>query len=203
MRRKGKSRRWLVATVMVLAAAAAWCVGLAGFVAHIPRAGDPADNRTTNAIVVLTGGRGRVEHGSQLLVERRARLLLVSGVGAAVEIHQLLPDAPLPADLVACCVTLGRAARDTRENAIETAGWASAHQVTSLRLVTADFHMPRSLLEFRRLLPDTEIVPEPVPSRNVRFERWWMWPGTASLLASEYTKYLAARLRAAVAGRND
>ncbi|MEP4888089.1 MAG: YdcF family protein, partial [Alphaproteobacteria bacterium] len=86
-------------------------------------------------------------------------------------------------------------ARNTRENAVEAAGWVAANGVTSLRLVTADFHMPRSLLEFHSRLPDVKIVPDPVTSENVHLTRWWRWPGTAFLLAGEYNKYLAARLR--------
>jgi uncharacterized SAM-binding protein YcdF (DUF218 family) len=71
----------------------------------------------------------------------------------------------------------------------------------SLRLVTADYHMLRSLFEFRRAMPETEIIAHPVFPNQVRRESWWRSPGTASLLISEYDKFLVALLRAAVAGR--
>ena len=62
----------------------------------------------------------------------------------------------------------------------------------SLRLVTAWYHMPRSLLEFGRAMPDIEIVAHPVFPEQVKSEHWWAWRGTAMLLISEYAKYLAA-----------
>jgi uncharacterized SAM-binding protein YcdF (DUF218 family) len=65
----------------------------------------------------------------------------------------------------------------------------------SLRLVTAAYHMPRSLLEFRRVLPNAEIVPHPVFPEPVKQRGWWPWPGSASLIVSEYSKYLVARAR--------
>jgi len=66
--------------------------------------------------------------------------------------------------------------------------------------VTADYHMPRSLLEFRRAMPDVEILVHPVFPDQVHRSIWWRSPGTASLLIGEYNKYLLALARAAVAG---
>jgi uncharacterized SAM-binding protein YcdF (DUF218 family) len=71
----------------------------------------------------------------------------------------------------------------------------------SLRLVTAAYHMPRSLLEFHRVLPGTEIVPHPVFPEHVKQRSWWRWPGSASLFASEYSKYLVALARGLFDGR--
>jgi len=34
-----------------------------------------------------------------------------------------------------------------------------------------------------------------VSVRNIRLDGWWSRPGTAMLLAGEYTKYLAIRLQ--------
>ena len=121
--------------------------------------------------------------------------MLISGVGIDVRLQDLISETDLSPDIQQCCVTLGRAARDTRENAIEAAGWAASRNISSIRLVTSDFHMPRSLLEFKRRLPHTQILAEPVSVRNIRLDGWWSRPGTAMLLAGEYTKYLAIRLQ--------
>jgi uncharacterized SAM-binding protein YcdF (DUF218 family) len=43
---------------------------------------------------------------------------------------------------MACFVTLGFAAADTRSNAAEAARWAAQNEVRSLRLVTTDWHRP-------------------------------------------------------------
>lgn len=193
-------RRWRRLFIPVGLLAVAWTVGLFVFVDHIPAvAGGQDSDLRTDAIVVLTGGRGRVEQGTRLLARSAARKMLISGVGPNVAARDVIPATRLESAILDCCVTLGRAARNTRENAVETAGWVAANDVTSLRLVTADFHMPRSLLEFHSRLPDTTIVPDPVKSENVRLSRWWLWPGTAFLLAGEYNKYLAARARVFVA----
>ena len=67
--------------------------------------------------------------------------------------------------------------------------------LTSLRLVTASYHMPRSLIEFHSAMPGTPIVPHPVATDGFRREAWWAWPGTLRLVVSEYNKTLAALAR--------
>ncbi|MDA0786144.1 MAG: YdcF family protein [Proteobacteria bacterium] len=199
MARRAK-RRWRRILVPVGLLAFAWAVGLFAFVNEIPLVAEIRDDSLrTDAIVVLTGGRGRVELGTALLAGSAARTMLISGVGPNVAPRDLIPDSRLNPATLDCCVTLGKVARNTRENAVEAAGWVAANNVASLRLVTADFHMPRSLLEFHSRLPDTVIVADPVKSENVRLSNWWRWPGTAFLLAGEYNKYLAARARVFVA----
>ncbi len=191
-----RKRRWRRILVPLAVLVLLWVAGLFGFVDGIPtRSEPPPETARTDAIVVLTGGRGRVARGTDLLASGVAERMLISGVGANAAARDLIPKERLASHTLACCVTLGRAARNTRENAVETAGWVAANRVASLRLVTADFHIPRSLLEFRAHLPQVEIVADPVTSENVRLARWWRWPGTAVLLAGEYNKYLAARAR--------
>ena len=46
-----------------------------------------------------------------------------------------------------CCVDLGFTAADTVGNARETATWAKSMGYDSLIVVTADYHMPRAMLE--------------------------------------------------------
>ncbi len=194
--RRPRSYRWRSFGAVAMALAAVWLFGLFLFVERIAHT-VPID-RATDAVVVLTGGAGRIDRGAELLAQAKARQMLISGVGTDVPLEDLLSDRQLSRRLLDCCVTLGRAARDTHENAIETAGWAASRNVESIRLVTADFHMPRSLLEFRSGLPGILIVPEPVSSPNIRIDGWWRRPATASLIAGEYTKYLATRAHKAL-----
>jgi uncharacterized SAM-binding protein YcdF (DUF218 family) len=65
----------------------------------------------------------------------------------------------------------------------------------SIRLITAAYHMPRSLLEFHRAMPGVQVLPYPVFPHQVKQESWWRWPGTTNLLVREYNKYLVALLR--------
>lgn len=198
---RAKKRRWRRTLGPLAVLILVWIIGLFVFVDGIP-AGmadhDPA--LQSDAIIVLTGGRGRVERGTALLASNAGRRMLISGVGVNVAARDLIPPDRLAAETLECCVTLGRAARNTRENAVETAGWVAGNGANRLHLVTADFHMPRSLLEFRAQLPQATILADPVTSENVRLDQWWRWPGTALLLAGEYNKYLAARARLFLAG---
>lgn len=194
MRRRRTRGGRFIAGLAVLAAIF-WLVGLLLFVENIPR--PKPDDTLTDAVVVLTGGPGRINRGIELLASEKARELLISGVGADVPMRDLISDKALPKSRLECCVTLGRAARDTRENAIEAAGWAASRNIVSIRLVTSDFHMPRSLLEFERRLPQLQIIPEPVGTRSITMGRWWLRPDTVVLLAGEYSKFLAIRLQLA------
>lgn len=190
-RRRRLARRLAVGLGIV---AVALFVGLLWFASALPT--EVRDGtRVTDAIVVLTGGSGRVHRGLELLAQKRARRLFVSGVYRGVDVEDLLRvSQQSPRDL-ACCITLGYQADNTRGNAAETAAWMRKEGLRSLRLVTGAYHMPRSLLEFRRAMPNMEIVPHPVFPKNFKQRDWWRWPGSASLIASEYVKYLIALLR--------
>ena len=160
-----------------------------------------ADSRAapTDAIVVLTGGSLRLQSGIKLLREGKGRKLFVSGVDQHVDLAELLRisgnSGDESADWASCCVVLGHQADNTFGNALETARWMRSQGFHSLRLVTAWYHMPRSLLEFDRVMPEIEIVAHPVFPDQVKQEHWWAWPGTAALLVNEFTKYLAALAR--------
>jgi uncharacterized SAM-binding protein YcdF (DUF218 family) len=81
-------------------------------------------------------------------------------------------------------ITLGRTATSTRGNGMEIGNWAREHGIASLRVVTAGYHMPRSLLELRRNLPDVTLVPHPVQAAGPR----------SGLLLREYVKLIGAML---------
>jgi uncharacterized SAM-binding protein YcdF (DUF218 family) len=188
-------RRLLVRLLSILVLALVlWAAGLVWFAASLPTTvEDPS--RGTDAVVVLTGGTGRLRQGFELLAQDRAQELFVSGVGRGVKVDELLRIDQIAPPELACCVVLGYKAGDTHGNALETAAWMRKKGFSSLRLVTATYHMPRSLLEFRAAMPGTEILPHPVFSRNFRQADWWQWRGSTILLAKEYNKYLLAWAR--------
>lgn len=187
-------RRLKRLTVLVLVLLAAYGIGFLWFTSLLPTE-VVSDSRSTDAIVVLTGGSDRLGVALDLLSEDRGRKLFVSGVYRGVDVRQLLDLSQHSPEDLSCCVVLGYEADNTRGNAIETAAWMKEQGFTSLRLVTATYHMPRSLLEFRRRMPAIEIVPHPVFPEHFKRENWWMWPGSSTLLFTEYTKYLVALVR--------
>ena len=71
----------------------------------------------------------------------------------------------------------------------------AAEGYLSLRIVTASYHMPRSLIEFRRVLPYAGLVANPVFPAHVKLDRWWAWRGTTLLVADEFNKYLFSLVR--------
>lgn len=174
-----------------------WSAGLFLFAGSLPRQA-PDDGITTDGIVVLTGGSERLSVGFDLLRAGKARKLFISGVYRGVEVRELLALSSKSGNDLECCVELGYDADDTEGNAVETARWMADEGFRSLRLVTANYHMPRSLVEFRRALPGVTLVPHPVTPVKVRLDGWWSWPGTAELIIGEYNKYLLAMARAAL-----
>lgn len=162
-----------------------WALGFAVFVIALPR---PVDNGTTDGIVVLTGGPGRIERGLALLQQKKAKRLLISGVFRDVRSHELAAAQNVPQALFDCCVDLGRESVDTRSNGQETARWANAHGYRTIRLVTTDWHMRRAQNELERGLDkNVRIIPDAVKSR----------PGF-SVLFREYHKYLLSRVAALI-----
>jgi len=173
-----------------------WLGGLIYFTTLIPDSvADPTS--ATDGIVVLTGGSERLREGFRLLADGKAKRLLISGVYHEANLTDLLREAPasLSQQLKDCCITIGYRAGNTLGNATETAEWAAANNLHSLRLVTADYHMPRSLLEFSHALPGALIIAHPVFPEDVKSKEWWLWSGAAGQVVSEYHKYLAARVR--------
>ena len=199
--RRRPARRTLARLTGALAVlGAAWAGGLFWFAATIPESViDPAAR--TDAIVVLTGGSGRLDTGLELLSGNRAEKLLVSGVYRGVDVAKLLELARRTPDELRCCVEIGYSADDTAGNAAETAAWMQKQGFRSLRIVTANYHMPRSLLEFGFAMPAKRLIAHPVFPAHVKRDRWWAWPGTALLIVSEYSKFILAWLRHRAVGR--
>ena len=167
-----------------------WVAGLFQFASLVPKQVlDPSTR--TNAIVVLTGGSRRLGEGLELLSQGLAEKLFVSGVYRGVDVRELLQIGRRNPRELETRTVIGNAT-NTAENALETMVWMRARKYRSLRLVTAAYHMPRSLLEFRHAMPAVTLVPHPVFPENVKQDRWWAWPGTGSLIASEYNKFLFA-----------
>jgi uncharacterized SAM-binding protein YcdF (DUF218 family) len=185
--------------VVILAAgflAMLWLAGLVLFTEHVRGLNadllDP-DPSPVDAIVVLTGGSERVPAGLELLSAGKGKKLFISGVYPGLTPDKILGSQNISASLRSCCIVLGHVAESTQGNAEETEDWLAIENYHSLRLVTANYHMPRSLLLFHTLMPDMVIVPHPIAPESVVLDEWWQHAGTASLLINEYDKYLVAR----------
>lgn len=155
----------------------------------------PALTDRADAIVVLTGGAARIDSALALLSAGKADRLYVSGANPSVGAEAIVALRPgLPAGVV------GRIevdhSRDTAGNAAESAGWLAANDLKRVILVTAYYHMPRSLLLFRQAAPAIELLPYPVEPPGAERARWWRSARGTTLILSEWLKYLATRIGA-------
>jgi len=189
----------VILTILVVVV---WTAGFIAFMELVPKQ-VLQDTAYTEGIVVLTGGTKRLNTGILLLSENKAKKLLISGVYRGVELEELLALSKRAPQELECCIDIGHEADDTRGNAKETAQWIAKTGFKSLRLVTANYHMPRSMLEFENSMPGIQIVEHPVFPEHVKVDQWWMWPGTAALLIGEYNKYLLVWARQELARLTD
>ena len=147
----------------------------------------------TDGIVVMTGGQQRLDDGVRLLTEGFADKMLISGVGKGVNRAILVQELGLSEaqiNALFCCVELDHAAQDTYGNARSAREWSRSHGMQSLRLVTANYHMPRTLLIFSRELPHVDLYQWPVSPDDLDLVNWWRDPASLRLLAREFAKYL-------------
>ena len=137
----------------------------------------------TDAVVVITGGTGRIEHAMKVLEDRKAKRVLIAGADPLVTKKDLVDRFDANARLVRCCVDLGSESVDTRSNAEEAQRWLSRRKFRSVRLVTNDWHMRRAGYEFGRSLNGKYKVVHDAVRTEPKF-------GT---LFAEYNKYLLRR----------
>ncbi|BEU99332.1 YdcF family protein [Novosphingobium olei] len=176
----GLFRRLLASVLLV------WTLGFLWFALFLPQ---PAGDVRTDGIVVLTGSGGRIPRAFDILRRHQADKLLISGVDTEVRPREFAAEYDVPPRLFACCVTLGYESVDTRSNAQEAARWIAARHISSVRLVTTDWHMRRAAFDLRIAGPkDLVIVEDAVRSRP-----------SFKILFMEYNK-LIARLIAWAAG---
>ncbi len=178
MQLKGKLLVKLIVNTAILSIAA-WTIGLTIFASTLPNLDNSNQKATADGIIVLTGGKGRLQAGLQLLAEKKGTRLLVSGVHPSVADNDLLQVTKAPEHLFDCCVDLDRASVDTIDNAEKSAVWATTHGYKSVYLVTADYHMRRSLLLLQGALPNCKIIPYPVADDI-----------SLQAVAIEYTKFI-------------
>jgi uncharacterized SAM-binding protein YcdF (DUF218 family) len=164
-----------------------WLAGLIGFALATDRLAGQASEASlsADAIVVLTGGSGeRISFAAELLGRGAAKQMLVSGVNAKVTPEDLRLLSGLSKEKFACCVDVGFQAQNTTGNAYEISTWAHKEGFETLLVVTSSYHMPRALIELRRIDPQLKLIAAPV--RSIGAAKQHVFRRTLV----EYTKYL-------------
>ncbi|GGA61985.1 hypothetical protein GCM10011385_14680 [Nitratireductor aestuarii] len=173
----------------------AFFIGFLLFVDHVAGLETPSQIPAADGIVVLTGGASRMETGMELLKAGKAKRLLISGVNPSARIVDLRRATGADSWLFNCCVDIDRVALNTIGNAQESAKWALANTYGSIIVVTNNYHMPRSLLEMRRILPNAVLKAYPVVNNPLQGTAWIRDADALRVLTTEYVKYVAALLR--------
>lgn len=168
-----------------------WALGWMWFATTIALAKPNQPEMKTDAIVVLTGGNGRINEGLDLLNRKAAPKLFISGVNKDVRNEDIFRSWQNPTTPQPCCIFLGYAAIDTEGNAVETKAWVKEHDIKSIRLVTSTYHMPRAYQEISKILSGVTIIQHAISTDD--FQPWQgrFW----HLTFSEYNKMLVRWLR--------
>lgn len=186
--------------LLVVVFGAIWAGGLFWFKMSIADKKIVID-RQTDAIIVLTGGSNRLKEGVDLLINNFAGRLFISGVGKGVtfsDLFQNLGFSKKDGDYLAQVEELksrieyGYEARNTKGNAKEVVEWVKNKNYRSIRLVTSNYHMVRSVMEIRSLMPELEIIEHTIISENVKLDDWLSFKGSRNLIINEYNKLLMA-----------
>jgi len=188
----GKAVR--IAGCVALVVPLAFLVGFAYFTAQIPKQQE-GPVAGADGIVVLTGAASRIADAVRLLSTGHAKRLLITGVHPGTTRDDLTRQFPDSDDLFHCCIDIGRSALNTVGNAAEARTWARDLAFSSLIVVTSNYHLPRSLSEFSRAMPDIALVPYPVVPEAFRDRAWWRDDEAWRMLFVEYVKFIASTAR--------
>ena len=140
-------------------------------------------------IVVLTGGKNRIEKGVDLLSKGYGDKLLISGVFMSSEIEEKFSFEKEKNELFKCCVFFDQKSKNTFENAQEVAKWLNENkEIESIILVTSYYHLPRSIMIFeKKIKSDVKIYPTPA-IQKINFKNQSFFQ--LKLIISEYFKVL-------------
>ena len=183
----------------ILVVLAIWTAGLLAFADRVARSTPADEPPAAQGIVALTGASDlRLEAATHLLENGKGQRLLLSGVNRKTTRKDMLGVTGAAKSVFDCCVDLGFTAADTIGNGSESAEWARGMGYTHLILVTADFHMPRALLELHSAMPEAQITAYPVATPAYDAAHWAGSTEGARRIALEYCKYLVILMREAI-----
>lgn len=156
---------------------------------------ETAPPNRTDAIVVLTGGKGRAEEGLRRLRKGASRTLILSGVNEGAGLDSIYRRKDKIGERERQSIILEKNSRSTYENAVEVNKIVRRQKLKSILLITSVYHMKRAHYTFRKVIPkEVEIIPLAVSSPNYDEEKWW-GAKSLGLLAPEFVKYYFYKLR--------
>lgn len=163
-----------------------WLIGVFIYATAIPYPHDIRGNY--DAIIVLTGGQGRIDYGASL-VHKVAPVVFITGVSDDYTYRELKKVDGNQS------IIYGNKALNTIGNAYETREWldemkAKGISMHNLLIVTANYHMPRTKMIFDHLMTEYTLEYAPVEPDKFQQGRWMSHANSLRLMLSEYHKYL-------------
>ena len=208
LRRMYRAARRRVA-VMALVAVCAYLIlfksPVLWIVAEPLRMSSPA--RPAEAIVVFAGGMGesgnagegyqeRVKHAVDLYRSGAAtRLLLVSGYTFVFPEAEVMQDLAVAQGIPASAILTEKGGTNTFEHVQYVRGILEAHGLKRILLVSSPYHMRRAIWTFRKVAPEIDVIPSPVPNSRFYGHRWEANPAQLKAIVHEYLGIAYYRLR--------
>lgn len=144
----------------------------------------------SDAIVVLTGDANRLETAFMLMDKKLGDRLLITGVNVRTSKKAIFRALKRNENANKTTVDLDHKALNTIGNAIETAYWAKLRGYKKLTIVTSDYHIMRSLLEFKKAMPNLVLISYPAqPNKIISSDQ------SLRSKLKEYGKLVAATIR--------
>jgi uncharacterized SAM-binding protein YcdF (DUF218 family) len=109
--------------------------------------------RPADAIFVLTGGEGRIQEGFRAWSGGAARELYILGAGRRAPIARIVPEGSRISAEALTRIHVEGWSENTLENAFSAKSAVGEGKYSSVILVTSDYHIPRAVLVFRKVLP--------------------------------------------------
>ena len=144
-------------------------------------AGDRNDRRFSRGIELLHEG-----YAPRMLVDANSDMILFGRTPAVLE-DQLIRSLSLKADQVKVCPTQGDS---TDEETRYVAQCLQTHQISTVLLVTSDFHTRRAISIFKRRLPKYHLSVAACQDDSVFKQNWWRRREWAKTAFMEWTKLI-------------
>ena len=149
----------------------------------------------TKSVVVATGGSNRILKGINLIEDNIERKMLITGVGkgiSKIDIAKAINANEKQSNILNCCVDLDLTAINTQGNAMEASEWLKKNDSKNSFLVTANYHMPRLILEFKRVNPKINLNIIPVKPDLDPINKMYL-PNNFILISKEYLKFVITK----------
>lgn len=149
----------------------------------------------TKSVVVATGGSNRILKGINLVEDNIDRRMLITGVGKGIsknDIAKAIKANKKQSNILKCCVDLDLTAVNTQGNAMKASEWLKKNDSKNSFLVTANYHMPRLILEFKRVNPKINLNIIPVKPDLDPINKMYL-PNNFILISKEYLKFLITK----------